>query len=392
MADRRIFLIVLDSYGIGEAPDAEDFGDKGSNTLKTITKSKEYDTPVMKKLGLFNIDGVNCRERDQSPLGAFGRMREKSRGKDTTIGHWEIAGVVSPEPLPVYPEGFPDEILDQFRKETGRDILCNKPYSGTDVIRDYGEEHVKTGALIVYTSADSVFQIAAHEEVVPPEELYRYCGIARKLLTGVHGVGRVIARPFVGAYPEFKRTANRHDFSLLPPRNTMLDALQANGLDTYGIGKIYDIFAGQGIAHTERIKNNEDGMDKTIAMLDTDFHGLCFVNLVDFDMTYGHRNDIDGYAKAATVFDRQLDTFIKGMRSEDILMITADHGCDPGFPGTDHTREHTPFLIYGNDIKAGVNLGTRDTFADIAATVLDILGMENQTDGESVKPLIMKAQ
>lgn len=392
MADRRIFLIVLDSFGIGEAPDAGDFGDKGANTLKTITKSMEYDTPVMKKLGLFNIEGVNCREREQSPLGAFGRMREKSRGKDTTIGHWEIAGVVSPEPLPVYPEGFPDEILDQFRKETGREVLCNRPYSGTDVIRDYGEEHVKTGALIVYTSADSVFQIAAHEDVVPIEELYRYCEIARKLLTGVHGVGRVIARPFVGANPEFKRTANRHDFSLLPPKATMLDALLDKGYDTYGIGKIYDIFAGQGIAHTERIKNNEDGMDKTISMLDTDFHGICFVNLVDFDMTYGHRNDIDGYARAATVFDRQLDSFIKGMRKEDILMITADHGCDPGFPGTDHTREHTPFLIYGNDIKGGVNLGTRDTFADIAATVLDILGVENKTDGESVKALIMKAQ
>lgn len=390
MENRRIFLIVLDSYGIGALPDAADFGDEGSNTLKTITASKAYDTPNMKKLGLFNIDGVDWMKKEESPAGAYGRMKERSRGKDTTIGHWEIAGVVSPKPLPVYPNGFPEEILEKFREATGREVLCNLPYSGTDVIRDYGEEHMKTGALIVYTSADSVFQIAAHEEIVPVEELYRYCEIAREILCGEHGVGRVIARPFIGEAPNFQRTANRHDFSLLPPRDTMLDAILEAGYDTYGIGKIYDIFAGKGIAHTQRIQNNVDGMEKTLEMQEKDFKGLCFVNLVDFDMMYGHRNDIEGYANAATVFDRQLKAFLERMRPEDILMITADHGCDPGFRGTDHSREHTPLLICGEDIKENVNLGTRETFADIAATVLDLLHVENNTDGTSMKELIIK--
>lgn len=390
MENRRIFLIVLDSYGIGALPDAADFGDEGSNTLKTITASKAYDTPNMKKLGLFNIDGVDWMKKEESPAGAYGRMKERSRGKDTTIGHWEIAGVVSPKPLPVYPNGFPEEILEKFREATGREVLCNLPYSGTDVIRDYGEEHMKTGALIVYTSADSVFQIAAHEEIVPVEELYRYCEIAREILCGEHGVGRVIARPFIGEAPNFQRTANRHDFSLLPPRDTMLDAILEAGYDTYGIGKIYDIFAGKGIAHTQRIQNNVDGMEKTLEMQEKDFKGLCFVNLVDFDMMYGHRNDIEGYANAATVFDRQLKIFLERMRPEDILMITADHGCDPGFRGTDHSREHTPLLICGEDIKENVNLGTRETFADIAATVLDLLHVENNTDGTSMKELIIK--
>ena len=390
MENRRIFLIVLDSYGIGALPDAADFGDEGSNTLKTITASKAYDTPNMKKLGLFNIDGVDWMKKEESPAGAYGRMKERSRGKDTTIGHWEIAGVVSPKPLPVYPNGFPEEILEKFREATGREVLCNLPYSGTDVIRDYGEEHMKTGALIVYTSADSVFQIAAHEEIVPVEELYRYCEIAREILCGEHGVGRVIARPFIGEAPNFQRTANRHDFSLLPPRDTMLDAILEAGYDTYGIGKIYDIFAGKGIAHTQRIQNNVDGMEKTLEMQEKEFKGLCFVNLVDFDMMYGHRNDIEGYANAATVFDRQLKTFLERMRPEDILMITADHGCDPGFRGTDHSREHTPLLICGEDIKENVNFGTRETFADIAATVLDLLHVENNTDGTSMKELIIK--
>ncbi len=387
---KRVFLIVLDSYGIGNAPDAAEFGDKGANTLKTIASSKEYDTPNMERLGLFHIDGVSCKERKESPIGVYGRMRESSRGKDTTIGHWEIAGVVSPEPLPTYPEGFPREIMDEFERLTGRGTLCNKPYSGTEVIKEYGQEHIDTGKLIVYTSADSVFQIAAHEEVVPVEELYRYCEIARKLLTGKHGVGRVIARPFVGKAPNFVRTPNRHDFSLIPPKATMLDALVEEGYDTYGIGKIYDIFAGQGIQHTQRIKDNVDGMERTIQMQKEDFNGICFVNLVDFDMKYGHRNDVEGYAKAATVFDQQLGTFLKNMKEDDILMITADHGCDPGFPGTDHTREHTPLLIYGEKIKENVNLGTRESFADIAATILDIFQVENHTDGISFKEKIMK--
>ena len=390
MEKKRVFLIVLDSYGIGEMTDAADFGDVGANTLKTITGVKEYDTPNMKRIGLFNIDGVDWMEKEEHPIGSYARMKEQSRGKDTTIGHWEIAGVISPKPLPTYPDGFPKEVLDAFERETGRKVLCNKPYSGTDVIRDYGQEHVETGALIVYTSADSVFQIAAHEDVVPIEELYRDCEIARRILVGEHGVGRVIARPFIGTAPNFTRTANRHDFSLLPPKDTMLDALVKAGYDTYGVGKIYDIFAGQGIQHTQRIQNNVDGMEKTIETQDVDFNGICFVNLVDFDMVYGHRNNRKGYAEAATTFDRQLGTFMERMRDDDILMITADHGCDPGFPGTDHTREHTPFLVYGKRIREDVNLGTRESFADIAATILDIFNVENNTDGTSMKEYILK--
>lgn len=390
MEKKRIFLIVLDSYGIGNAPDAEAFGDLGANTLKSISQNENYATPNMNKIGLANIDGVETLPKEDTTIGAYGRLKESSKGKDTTIGHWEIAGIISEKPLPTYPNGFPKELLEEFSRQTGRGVLCNRPYSGTEVIRDYGEEHVKTGALIVYTSADSVFQIAAHEDVVPVEELYRYCEIARKLLTGEHGVGRVIARPFIGTAPDFQRTSNRHDYSLLPPKETMLDALLHAGYDTYGIGKISDIFAGKGIAHSQRIKNNVDGMERTIAMQDTDFAGLCFVNLVDFDMLYGHRNDIPGYAKAATVFDEQLETFMSRMKENDILMITADHGCDPGFKGTDHSRECVPFLAYGTSIKENVNLGTRKTYADIAATILDILHVENNTDGSSFKAEIMK--
>ena len=390
MGRQRVFLIVLDSFGIGNAPDAADFGDEGANTLHTITQSPEYDTPNMNKLGLSRIDGIDYLEKVENVIGSYGRLQEASRGKDTTIGHWEIAGIISPQALPTYPNGFPKELLDEFSKRTGRGVLCNLPYSGTDVIRDYGEEHIRTGKLIVYTSADSVFQIAAHEDVVPVEELYRYCEIARELLTGEHGVGRVIARPFTDAAPNFRRTSNRHDFSLLPPKDTMLDILQREGYDTYGVGKIYDIFAGKGIAHTQRIKDNVDGMEKTIALQDEDFNGLCFVDLVDFDMMYGHRNDIEGYAKAATTFDEQLGTFMERMKPEDILMITADHGCDPGFKGTDHSRECVPFLVYGDSVKEGVDLGTRKTFADISATVLDMFGIENTTDGTSFKGEIYK--
>ncbi len=387
---RRLFLIVLDSFGIGYEPDAAEFGDVGANTLASISKSQKFSVPLMQKLGLFNIDGVEVGEKVDAPIGAYARLQETSKGKDTTIGHWEIAGMVSPKPLPTFPEGFPQEVIEEFEKRTGRKTLCNKPYSGTTVIAEYGEEHVKTGALIVYTSADSVFQIAAHEDIVPVEELYRYCEIARELLVGEVGVGRVIARPFTGEAPNFARTSNRHDYSLLPPKPTMLDALVEAGYETRGIGKIYDIFAGKGIQNSTRIKNNEDGMERTIQTLDEDFEGLCFVNLVDFDMTYGHRRDIDGYANAATVFDRQLSTFIEKMNDDDVLMITADHGCDPGFAGTDHTREYIPLLIYGKHIKEGVDLGTRSTFADIAATVLDVFNVENNTDGTSFKKEIWR--
>lgn len=390
MVDRRVFLIVLDSYGIGELPDAADFGDEGSNTLRTITKSEEYDTPLMKSMGLFNIDGVDYMEGVDSPIGSYGRLGEVSKGKDTTIGHWEIAGIVSERPLPTYPEGFPKELLEEYSRRTGRGILCNKPYSGTEVIKEFGEEHLKTGDLIVYTSADSVFQVAAHEEIVPIEELYRYCEIARELLQGEHGVGRVIARPFVGEAGNFSRTPRRHDYSLIPPKTTMLDVLKETGYATRGVGKIYDIFAGKSISDTVRIQNNVDGMEKAIAIMDEDFKGLCFINLVDFDMVYGHRNDIDGYAKAASVFDKQLAEMTAKMRDTDIVMITADHGCDPGFKGTDHSREYVPFLAYGKDIKAGVNLGTRNTFADIAATIQDIFEVEQKTAGNSFKAEILK--
>ena len=387
----RVFVIVLDSYGIGWLPDADKFGDVGANTLATIVKSEKYDTPNMKKMGLFNIDGVACGEGVENPIGSYGRMAEASMGKDTTIGHWEIAGMISPNPLPTYPDGFPQEVLAPFSEQTGRGVLCNKPYSGTDVIRDYGEEHLRTGNLIVYTSADSVFQIAAHEELVPLEELYRDCRIAREILQGKHGVGRVIARPFVGTCAaDFTRTRNRHDFSLIPPRKTMMVSLKEHGFDTYGVGKIYDIFAGQAIDHTVSMTCNEDGMEKTLAYMDEDFNGLCFVNLVDFDMMYGHRNDIDGYASAATVFDRQLGQFMEKMREDDVVIITADHGCDPGFKGTDHSREYTPMLIYGAPVKGGVSIGTRSTFADIGATVLDMLGVDERLDGTSYWDLVKK--
>lgn len=385
---KRVFLIVLDSLGIGNAPDAKIFGDEGSNTLRTISKSEYYHTPNMLKLGLGNIDGVNYLDYDSERIGVYARLEEASMGKDTTIGHWEMAGIISKNPLPTYPEGFPKEVLDEFIRRTGREIICNKPYSGTDVIRDYGKEHIETGKLIVYTSADSVFQIAAHEDIVPIDELYKYCEIAREILQGEHGVGRVIARPFIGSEGNFTRTGNRHDFSLLPADN-MLDALVAAKYETYGIGKIYDIFAGKGVEHTQRTKNNIEGMEKSIELLKKDFTGLGFINLVDGDMIYGHRRDIDGYAKSIAKFDDQLGTFISKMNDDDIVMITADHGCDPGYKGTDHTRECVLFLAYGKGLKKDINLGTRKTYADIAATILDIFNIENTTAGISFKKDIM---
>ena len=383
---KRVFLIVLDSFGIGEAPDAKDFGDEGSNTLLAVSKSLYFDLPNLEKLGLFAVDGAEIDGDRQTtvPIGTYGRMTEQSKGKDTTIGHWEIAGIISEKPLPVYPKGFPEEVTAVFEQETGRKILCNRPYSGTEVIRDYGDEHVKTGALIVYTSADSVFQIAAHEDVVPPEELYRYCKIARKNLTGKHGVGRVIARPFIGESGHYTRTSNRHDFSIEPPKVTMLDQLKEKGFDVIGIGKIHDIFAGKGLTEFSFTKNNEDGSEQTKEWMKKRFEGLCFVNLVDFDMLYGHRNDVDGYAKALSYFDKQLPKLLGLMQEGDILMITADHGCDPSTPSTDHSREYTPFLMYQYGQAKGVNLKTRKTFADIGSTVLDYFGIESKIDGTSV--------
>lgn len=379
---KRVFLIVLDSFGIGAMPDSADYGDVGVNTILSISKSEKFKINNLKKMGLFNIDGVNCASKEEKPLAAHCRLKELSAGKDTTIGHWEIAGIVSNKPLPTYPDGFPKEVLDEFSRRTGREVICNKPYSGTAVINDYGDEHVKTGALIVYTSADSVFQIAAHEDVVPLEELYHYCKIAREVLRGEHGVGRVIARPFKGESGNYVRTSNRHDYSLEPPMKTMLDALQVTGLSTIAVGKIYDIFAGQGISEHVYTSSNADGMQKTLEYAKRDFEGLCFTNLVDFDMLYGHRRDIDGYANALSEFDSWLSEFLPLLREDDILMITADHGCDPAYSATtDHTREYVPLIIYGNKINPQ-NLGTREGFYNITQIVCHYLldgGNENKT-------------
>lgn len=381
---KRVFLIVLDSFGIGEMEDAAAYGDKGTNTLRSVSSSPEFDMPHMKSLGLFNIDGVTCREGVETPEARIARMKEASKGKDTTIGHWEIAGICSKQPLPTYPNGFPEEILEAFCKVTGRGVLCNKPYSGTEVIQKYGDEHVKTGDLIVYTSADSVFQIAAHEEIVPVETLYEYCRMAREILQGEHSVGRVIARPFIGTSGHYTRTPKRHDFSLEPPAVTMLDQLKAAGKDVISVGKIKDIFAGRGITDFVYTKGNEEGIERTLEYLAQDFEGLCFVNLVDYDMLYGHRNDIDGYARALTYFDHRLPEMMERLREDDIIMITADHGCDPGYTvSTDHSREHTPFLMYGKKI-APANLGTRETFADIGATVLNYFGITPEFAGTSM--------
>lgn len=386
----RVFLIVLDSVGIGGAADAEKFGDDNPNTLKTIVASKNFHTPNLARLGLFNIDGINFYRREKNPCGSFARVCEASAGKDTTIGHWEIAGIISERPLPTYPNGFPSEVILELEKVFGRKILCNKPYSGTKVIYDYGREHEASGSLIVYTSADSVLQIAAHEKVVSVKELYRFCRSAREIMRGVHGVGRIIARPFIGEFPNYERTARRHDFSLKPPSETILGALHKKNLATIGVGKIEDIFAGQGLSRSLGVnEDNSDGMAKTLRVMGEDFRGLCFVNLVDFDMKFGHRRDVDGYAQAMTTFDKELGEILNKMRDGDLLMITADHGCDPAAQGTDHTRENVPLIIYGESLRAGVNLGTLETFADIAATVAEIFDVEFETAGRSfLKELI----
>ena len=385
---KRVFLIVLDSFGIGSMPDAEKFGDKGANTLESCAATGKLQIPNLLKAGLGQIDGVTCLP-EGTLTGAVARLAEASAGKDTTIGHWEIAGIVSQDPLPTYPDGFPEEIIQPFCQATGRGILANAPWSGTAVIAEYGEEHMRTGNLIVYTSADSVFQIAAHEEIVPPEQLYEYCRIARKILQGKHGVGRVIARPFVGTPGNFTRTANRHDFSLEPPANTLLDALQNAGLVTIGVGKIHDIFAGRGLGEFVYTKSNADGMARTLEYAKRDFAGLCFVNFVDFDMHFGHRRDALGYADALREFDRWLGDFLPSLGEEDLVFITADHGCDPGFAATtDHTREFVPLLVLGKGVKP-VNLGTRGSFADIAATIADIFGVPFDTPGKSFKEDIL---
>ena len=372
---RRVFLVVLDSFGIGAAPDAADFGDAGANTLASVSATGTLSLPCLTSLGLGCIDGVKTIPPVNAPLAACARLEELSKGKDTTIGHWEMAGIISNAPMPTFPEGFPREVLDAFENAVGRGTLCNLPYSGTEVIKDYGAEHMATGKLIVYTSADSVFQIAAHEQIVPIEELYEICRTARKLLCGKYGVGRVIARPFIGTAPDFRRTENRRDFSLIPPEGTMLNALSNAGLDVIGVGKIGDIFAMSGLTETYPTHNNDEGMRKTEELLARDFHGLCFVNLVDFDMKYGHRQDAEGYAAALNAFDRWLGTVLPLLRDDDVLIVTADHGCDPSDHSTDHTREYVPFLMYGKDIPSE-NLGTVLGFDYVAKTVRRLLRVE----------------
>ncbi len=388
---KRAFLIVLDSFGIGELPDAAFFGDQGANTLASVATSPKLCVPHMRQIGLGNIAGVTCLPAAEAPIGAYGRAVERSAGKDTTIGHWEIAGIYSGQPLPTYPNGFPDEVIDAFSAATGRGVLCNLPYSGTDVIRDYGDQHVKTGDLIVYTSADSVFQIAAHEDVIPVAQLYEYCRIARRILTGQHAVGRVIARPFVGQSGQYTRTGNRRDFSVEPPQKTLLNAVCETGQACIAVGKIADIFAGSGITEEIHTHNNSEGTAVFLDLLSRDFTGLCFVNLVDFDSQYGHRRDVDGYAAALSAFDAALPAVLSSLREEDLLIITADHGCDPGYTKTtDHTREYTPILVCGKQVLA-TDLGTRATFADIGATVAEWLGLSFRGTGSSFLQQIKKS-
>ncbi|KKC30472.1 phosphopentomutase [Caldanaerobacter subterraneus] len=372
---QRVILIVLDSVGVGELPDAYKFGDEGTNTLGHVVEKTGIKLPTMEKLGLGNIIPLKTVAPNPNAIGAYGKMAEKSAGKDTTTGHWEIAGLIVEKPFPTYPEGFPKEIIEEFEKRIGRKVLGNKPASGTEIIKELGEEHIKTGYPIVYTSADSVFQIATHEEVIPLEELYRMCEIAREILKGDHAVGRVIARPFIGSPGNFVRTANRRDFSLKPFGPTVLDMLKEAGYQVYAVGKIEDIFAGQGITDSVHTGNNDEGITATIEAMDAVKKGIIFTNLVDFDMVYGHRNDVNGYAKALKHFDERLPEIMLRLKEEDLLIITADHGCDPTTPGTDHTREYVPLLVYSPSMKEGRDLGLRKTYADVAATIAEIFNV-----------------
>lgn len=385
MRIKRIFCIVLDSLGVGYQPDAARFGDEGANTLFHISRSGAFSVPNLKRLGLFSTCEA-MRETAPEPAAAAFRMREASAGKDTVTGHWEMCGIVSAKEQPTYPNGFPAPLLQKFSQLTQRGILCNRPYSGTQVIADYGEAHRRTGDWIVYTSADSVFQLAAHEDIVPREELYRACEIARGLLQGKDAVGRVIARPFAGQAP-FVRTDGRHDFALEPPAETLLDVLKAAGLAVKAVGKIADIFAGRGITERFRTRSNDEGMRVTRELLSADFEGLCFVNLVDFDMLYGHRNDADGYAAALSRFDEWLGESLPELRPGDLLFITGDHGCDPTYPGTDHTREYTPLIAVGSDARAGY-FGERASFADLGKTICDCFGVGNALPGESFQTIL----
>lgn len=382
---KRAILIVLDSVGVGELEDAKSYGDEGSHTLDNVYKTcGSLDIKELEKLGIGNIEGVNGPKKCDNVIGAYGKSKEASKGKDTVTGHWEIGGVILEEPLNTYPQGFSKEIIDEFKKRANIEgILGNVVASGTKIIEDLGEEHVKTGYPIIYTSADSVFQIAAHEDVISVEKLYEMCDIARKMLVDKWAVGRVIARPFIGEAPNFKRTSNRRDYALDPFNKTMLEYLKESNYEVAAVGKIEDIYNGKGITSAVHTKSNMDGVDKTLDYMDTVKEGLIFTNLVDFDMLYGHRNDALGYGKALEDFDNRLQEIYSKMTDEDILIITADHGCDPTTSSTDHSREHIPVLVYGKNIKPGVNIGTRETFADIGKTILDFFNIENKLVGKS---------
>lgn len=387
---KRVILIVLDSVGIGELPDAKDYNDEGSNTIENIAREiKGFKLPNLESLGLGLIDGVSELNKTKNPLGSYCKCAELSKGKDTVTGHWEIAGVVLSKPLNTYPNGFPKEVIQKFEGKIGRKVIGNIVASGTEIIKQLGDEHVKTGYPIVYTSADSVFQIAAHEDIIPLEELYKMCKIAREMLTGEHMVGRIIARPFVGSSNNYTRTSNRRDFALDPFNKTMLEYIKENSLNVMAVGKIEDIYNKKGITQAIHIKNNMDGVDRTLEYMSENKPGLIFTNLVDFDMLYGHRNNTEGYANALMDFDRRLPEIIKNMNSEDVLMITADHGCDPTTESTDHSREYIPLLIYGDAIKPGINLGIRSCFCDIGKTVLDLLKIHNNLYGNSFSKEIL---
>ena len=380
----RVIVIVLDACGIGEAPDSAAFGDSGSNTLVHTARAVGGLTcPNLERLGLGHLDNIAGIEAVPSPEGCFGTMAERSPGKDSTTGHWELMGLVLDHPFPLYPAGFPPRILEPFAKLTGRGIVGNCTASGTEIIARLGSQHCSTGDLIVYTSADSVFQIAAHEEVVPVDELYRYCRIAREILTGNDAVGRVIARPFVGVPGDYVRTHRRRDFSLVPPRPTLLDHLMAKGIETVGIGKIDDLFAGQGLSVKLHTTDNDDGMRQTMRALEQFKSGLIFTNLVEFDMLWGHRNDAAGFASALERFDRQLGQLLERLAPTDALFISADHGCDPTTVSTDHSRELVPLIVFGTVLGKGVDLGRRTTFADLAATVGDIFDVTALNAGQS---------
>ncbi len=389
----RVILIVLDSVGIGELPDAALYKDQGSNTLSNIAaKMKNFSLPNMEELGLGIIEGVKNIKPCISAKGSFGRCNEESKGKDTVTGHWEIAGVALEKPLSTFPNGFPKNVIEEFEKRIGKKTLGNVVASGTQIIEELGYEHVNTGYPIVYTSADSVFQIAAHEDVIPLDELYKMCKIARELLTGEITIGRVIARPFVGEEGKYTRTSNRHDYALDPFNKTMLDYIYQQELEVAAVGKIKDIYNNKGISKSVSIQNNMDGVDKTIGYIKEASKGLIFTNLVDFDMLYGHRNDVEGYGKALMEFDRRLPEIYSTMKDEDLLILTADHGCDPTTASTDHSREYIPLLVYGKNIKSGINLGTRMSFSDIGKTILEVLNIKNELRGKSFYNLISKEE